>query len=81
MLAGGLSWLAGLAALSLIVRDPLLSRPSVLGGSIGPLALPMAAFTSIAMIAVAAIACQFSLLRLAVPGARRAGTAKRNKEN
>jgi hypothetical protein len=58
-LAGGLSWLAGLAALALIVREPPLSQPSVLGGSIGPLALPMAAFTSVAMIGVA-LHCRFA---------------------
>jgi hypothetical protein len=58
-LAGGLSWLAGLAALAVIVREPPLSCPPVLGGSIGPLALPMAALTSVTMIAVA-LHCRFA---------------------
>jgi hypothetical protein len=58
-LAAGLSWLLGLVALVLIVRDPPLSSPVVLGGSIGPLALPMAALTSVALIAVA-LHCRFA---------------------
>jgi hypothetical protein len=49
----------GLVALVLVVRDPPLSRRPVLGGSIGPLALPMAALTSATMVAVA-LHCRFA---------------------
>ena len=59
LLAAGLSWLMGLLALVLIVRDPPLSCPAVLGGSIGPLALPMAGLSAGAMVAVA-LHCQFA---------------------
>ena len=58
LLAAGLSWLLGLLALVLIVRDPPLSCPAVLGGSIGPLALPMAGLSACAMVAVA-LHCRF----------------------
>jgi hypothetical protein len=54
-----LSWLSGLVALVLVVRAPPLSLPVVLGGSIGPLALPMAAMTSATIVAVA-LHCWFA---------------------
>lgn len=59
LLAAGLSWLMGLLALVLIVREPPLSCPAVLGGSIGPLALPMAGLSAGAMVAVA-LHCRFA---------------------
>jgi hypothetical protein len=57
-LAAGLSWILGLIALVLVVRDPPLSCRPVLGGSIGPIALPMAGFTSAMTLAVA-LHCRF----------------------
>ena len=58
-LAAGLSWLLGLTALILVVRDPPLSCRPVLGGSIGPLALPMAGLSAAIMLAVA-LHCRFA---------------------
>jgi hypothetical protein len=52
-LAAGLAWLMGLIALTTVVREPPLSRAPVVGGSIGPLAVPMAALSSLAMVGVA----------------------------
>jgi hypothetical protein len=58
-LAAGLSWLLGLVGLWLIVREPPLSCPAVLGGSIGPLALPMAGLSA-AMMVMVALHCRFA---------------------
>jgi hypothetical protein len=56
LLHGGLvvalAWPTALASLAIVLDGPPLSRPPVRAGSSGPLVLPMAAFSTLAMLAV-----------------------------
>jgi len=51
-LALGLAWPTALASLATVLEAPPLSRPPVRAGSSGPLVLPMAGFSTLAMLAV-----------------------------
>lgn len=49
VLAAVLCWLAALATLWLVQTEPLLSLPPTRGAALGPLVVPMAAFSAVAM--------------------------------
>jgi hypothetical protein len=51
-LAISLAWPTALASLATVLDSPPLSRPPLRAGSSGPLVLPMAAFSTLAMLAV-----------------------------
>lgn len=51
-LAMALSWPMALASLAIVSDGPPLSRPPIRAGSSGPLVLPMAAFSTVAMLVV-----------------------------